>query len=105
MTKYAGETIQIRVAGTDFDQSTVLTDDEVTGMYVTIFDSAGLEALPLTAMAYDVDEAAWMYNWETTTNDAGSYRAKIEAFGQSATPQSYSLEFARIRLARRPVGD
>ncbi len=55
-------------------------------------------------MTYDVDDAAFLYAWDTTGLAAGGYRARIEALGQQATPQSISLEYKRIRLNRRPVG-
>lgn len=104
MTIYAGETVQIRVTGTDFDQATPLTDDELLGVYVTIFNNEAEVVLPQTAMTWSEDDSAWNYSWDTANEASGSYRAKIEAYGQAATPQSYSLEFARIRLARRIVG-
>lgn len=102
MTIYAGETVQIKVTARDFDQLTVLSDDNLISVNITIFDVEGEETLAQTAMTYDEDEAGWVYNWATTSVDAGTYRAKIEATGVSS---EYSLEFQRIRLNRRPIGD
>jgi hypothetical protein len=103
MTLYANETAQIKITAVDFDQSTALSSAEVVTVNVTIFNREGDEVLGTTEIDYYVDEEAWIYNWDTTGRDPGSYRAKIEAYGIGATPP-YSLEFKRIRLNRRPVG-
>lgn len=104
MTVYAGETVQIRVAATDFDASTPLDGGDIS-VFVTIYDSVPEEVLPEVEMGYDLDDEAFLYAWDTAGLAPGSYRARIEALGQQATPQSVSLEYKRIRLARRPVGN
>jgi hypothetical protein len=104
MAIYAGETVQIKVTGTDFNADIPLEESDISNIYVTIFDSTNTEALPQTSMTWDEDEEGWVYLWDTTGLTFGSYKAKIEAYGQAATPQTYALEFARIRLARRIAG-
>lgn len=104
MAIYAGETVQIKVTGKDFDASTPLAESDIVAIYVTIYDSTNTAVLPQTSMSWDDDEDGWVYLWNTTNLPFGSYKAKVEAYGQAATPQSYSLEFARIRLARRIAG-
>ena len=104
MAIYAGETVQILVTGTDFDAAEPLAEDDVSAAYVTIFNSANEEVLPQTSLTWDETESGWVYYWVTTDVPFGSYKAKIEAYGQAATPQTYSLEFKRIRLARRIAG-
>jgi hypothetical protein len=104
MTIYAGETVQIKVEATDFDALTTLDNSDIT-VNISIYNTALEEVLAETAMTYDVEDAAFLYAWDTTGLAAGGYRARIEALGQAATPQSVSLEYKRIRLNRRPVGD
>lgn len=104
MTIYAGETIQIKVEATDFDALTTLDNTDIT-VNISIYNAALVEVLAETQMTYDAGELAFMYSWDTTGLAAGGYRARIEALGQAATPQSVSLEYKRIRLNRRPVGD
>lgn len=104
MTIYAGETVQIKVNATDFDAETALSDADIT-VYVSIYNAALEEILAATSMTYDVGEAAFVYAWSTAELEPGTYRARLEALGQQATPQSVSLEFKRIRLNRRQAGD
>jgi hypothetical protein len=103
MTIYANETIQIKVEATDFDALATLDNTDIT-VNISIYNAALEEVLAETQMTYDAEELAFLYPWDTTGLAAGGYRARIEALGQAATPQTVSLEFKRIRLNRRPVG-
>lgn len=112
MTIYAGETVEISVTAKEFRAVRALNEDDLTAVWVTVYDVEGDTVVPRSSMSWDedlVDEngtvtGGWAYHWLTTGVDPGTYRAKIEAYGVQATPQHYSLEFKRIRLNRRPVG-
>lgn len=105
MTTYAGETLQIKVTGTQFNPDQPLEEADVSSIYVTIFNSANEVTLAQSSMTWDEEESGWVYYWTTTGLAFGSYKAKIEAYGQQATPQTYALEFKRIRLNRRIAGE
>jgi hypothetical protein len=98
MTFYAGEQFRVTGAITDYD-GVVLTDENVDGVVVNIYDSAK-ELVLTSAMTWDVDEALWVYLWDTTGLDPGSYRYQIVATGADGRD---SWEWRRVRFARSPV--
>lgn len=98
MTLYAGEEFRITATGSDFD-GTVLTEDNVSEVSVTIFDSA-LEEIIDAPMSWEPDELLWYYMWDTTGLDPGSYRYRVTFTGLDLKS---SWEWKRVRFARNPV--
>lgn len=110
MTMYLGETIMISVAASEFrDDDVLLTEDDVSGVAVEIFDSA-LTSVADDDMLYDTDadgNGFWYFMWQTAatatpTLTAGTYKARCTL---TDVHGNVSIEWKRIRLARQPVQD
>lgn len=93
---YAGTTVEITNAATDFDGS-VLTPTQVGAVTVVIHDAAGAVVLASTDMDWDDPRQLWAYLWQTDTTPTGTYTAKVTMVGVDGTE---SWEFLTIRLKK-----
>lgn len=105
MAIYAGETLVVTHTATS--EGVALTDDDVEGVEIEIFDADGEVVIDNTAMTWDAVQERWEYQWETVTADAtpvaldaGTYRARVTLVGLSDT---VNYEYKRIRLKVNPV--
>ncbi len=105
MANYTGETLVVTHTATS--NGVALTDEDVVGVEIEIFDSAGDVVIDNTAMTWDDTKERWEYQWETVTADAtpvaldaGTYRARVTLVGLADT---VNYEYKRIRLKANPV--
>ncbi len=98
MTTYAGELFRITCLATDF-QDTEITDDQIAGITVTIYNSDLEEIVFDEPMTYSDVEEIWYYLWESPS-ESGSYRVKCV---MTDFDDHQNWEFKRVRLARNPV--
>lgn len=107
MTMYLGETVMVSVTSSEFlDATALLTDEDVAGVTVEIFNAA-LTEVASDDMTYDTNsdgDGYWYYFWDTSDSAlaAGGYRARCTL---TDTQGNVSIEWKRIRLARQPVQD
>lgn len=101
MTDYVGETYQFATSAIGFDGETPLTDDDVTDVTIQIFDSAGTEVQAEVSMTYNNDDTdpEWTFDWDTSSESAGLFQAKIKYTGATFT----SFEFQNINLLDPPA--
>ena len=104
MSIYAGETVRISTTAVNFDQETPLTQDDVSGAEIKIYNRE-LVLLVDATMSYNEDRAEWYYDWDTgegaTPPAPGTYFARLTLIG-SAVPFD-TFEIKRFRLARPKV--
>jgi len=97
MTLYAGE--RIKIVHTASLEGTALDDNDVNGVDIILYDSDLVELVARTSMSWDATNARWAYDWDTTGEAAGSYRAQVILVNADA---SEVWEWQRIRLSRNP---
>jgi hypothetical protein len=68
-------------------------------IYKADFSDIDDPVLPEQTMTWDDDYFDWMYEWDTTEVDAGTYKAKI-VLTVDGKP---SIEYKRIRVKRDPT--
>lgn len=100
MTQYVGEITKIVQTATK--DGVALTQDDVTAVWITLYDSSLEVFLAETEMSWDVGDQRWEFLWDTTGLDFGTYRAKVRIEGVDG---GSVWEYQRIRLARNPVTD
>lgn len=106
MALYVGETILITHTATFGDVA--LTDDLVSAVTVTIYDSVGDVVVTESTMVWDDTTERWEYVWDTspsvapggTALDPGAYRAKVYVLGLN---NEENWEYKKIRLKVNPV--
>lgn len=98
MANYAGETLV--VSNTATLDGEAVTDDDVEGVSIIIYDPDGEELVSETAMVWNDLRQRWEHRWHTTGLDPATYRARCIMDGVGAT---LNWEYKRIRLARNPV--
>jgi hypothetical protein len=98
MALYAGETVEVTNAATDFDGATPITPTILGAgsMRIVIVDAATPPntIVGSSNMAYDSVRALWFYMW-ATPGVAGTYLAKVTATGADG---SLAFNFLKIRL-------
>lgn len=98
MTLYAGELTKIVHTATK--DGVALAPGDVTAVWITLYDSALAELVAESVMTWDPDQERWQYLWDTTGQDAGTYRARVRIEGVDG---GSVWEYKRIRLSRNPV--
>ena len=98
MANYAGETLVI--SNTATQDGVAVTDDDVEGVSIIIYDSEGEIVVAETTMTWDAVQERWEYVWDTDGLDPATYRARCIMDGVGAT---LNWEYKRVRLARNPV--
>jgi hypothetical protein len=96
---YAGAPVLIATTAKGFDGE-VLTDVDVNGLQVSIYDSTGALVHGPVAMTWNDAKQRWQYEWDTTDFTYGTYKAEVDLIANDNLP---TPEFIRIRLAKRPV--
>lgn len=102
MTIYAGETIRISTTALNFDQETPLTEDDVSGAEVRIYNR-DLTLLATETMLYSDDRVEWYYDWDTggaTPQSPGTYYAKITLTGSSIPFDTFEIKRFSLRRPR-----
>lgn len=97
---YAGETVEITSAITDFDGVTVVDNTVVASCSVEIVDSANNVVQATTNMVHSAPRSLWYFNWNTTSLEVGTYRAKVVATG--VDPTQVNINYLTIRLKAQP---
>jgi hypothetical protein len=98
VTLYAGELIKVTHTATK-DTEALLPDD-VTAVWISLYDSDQEVLLAETEMTWDSAKARWQHLWDTTGLAAGTYRARVRVEGVDG---GSVWEWKRIRQARNPV--
>lgn len=108
MTLYVGEQIRISTEAREYAKKgtlgTLITDENVTSVTVTILNKDQTVRVNEADMIWDEDESLWEYKWDTASGlpatTAGTYYYKITGVGADGKP---SIEWGKIRLARQPT--
>jgi hypothetical protein len=96
MALYVGETTRIKSEGTDFDGEP-LTDTNVTSATLTVVLKSDLSVVvDEEDMTYDDDLEYWYYDWDTSGQDAGAYKARVTYLG--ATFETWEFKDFRLRV-------
>lgn len=98
MTLYAGEVVKVTHTATK--DGLALDPDDITEVWITIYDPDREVLVAEIEMEWDSVLARWHYLWDTTGLAAGTYRAKVRVEGVDG---GSVWEYKRIRLARNPV--
>lgn len=98
MTLYAGEIV--KVTHTALADSTPLAPEDITAVWITIWNADREVVVAETAMSWDAAKLRWQYLWQTTTATVGTYRARVRIEGVDG---GSVWEYKRIRIARNPV--
>lgn len=96
MTLYAGDTAYITLGADDWDDD-VLTVDDVASVRVDVQDADAAFLVTAADMNWVSEHNLWLYKWDTTDVDPGSYRAKVLITGIDG---SHSKEFIIVRLKK-----
>lgn len=96
MTLYVGETTRLKSVGTDFDGEP-LTDSNVTSATLTVVLKSDLtEVVSEEDMTWDEDLAYWYFDWDTSGQEAGAYKARVKYLG--ATFETWEFKDFRLRV-------
>lgn len=98
MTLYAGERVKVTHTARNDDEA--LLPDDVTAVWISLYDSVPEILVAETEMTWDSVKLRWQYLWDTTGLEAGTYRARVRVEGVDG---GSVWEYKRIRLARNPV--